>query len=55
MPMDTSTWLTTKQAPASTAEHTIMDDMPYCKAIGALNWVALATHPDITFAVATVA
>ncbi len=54
MPMDTSTWLTTEQAPASAAEHAIMHDMPYCKAIGALNWAALATHPDITFVVATV-
>ncbi len=53
--MDTSTWLTTEQAPASTAEHTIMRDVPYCEAVGALNWAALATCPDIAFAVATVA
>ncbi len=31
-----------------------MHDVPYCEAIGALNWVALATCPDIAFAVATV-
>src|SRR5216684_3482135 len=54
-PMDTSTRLTTKQAPASAAEHAIMRDVPYREAIGALNWAALATRPDIVFAVVTVA
>ena len=52
--MDTSTQLTTEEAPTSAAEHTIMCDMPYCKAIGALNWAALATHPNIAFAVVTI-
>ena len=33
----------------------MMRNIPYCKAVGALNWAALATHPDIAFAVATVA
>jgi len=33
----------------------MMHDVPYCKAVGALNWAALATCPDITFAVVTVA
>src|SRR5258708_11604868 len=55
MPMDTSTQLTTEQAPASAAEHTIMCDVPYCEAVGTLNWAALTTCPDIAFAVATVA
>ena len=32
-----------------------MHDMLYHKAVGILNWAALAMHPDITFAVATVA
>jgi reverse transcriptase-like protein len=53
-PMDTSTWLMIEQAPMSIAEHAIMHDVLYCEAIGALNWAALATHPDIMFAVATV-
>jgi reverse transcriptase-like protein len=54
-PMDTSTRLTIEQAPASIAEHTIMCDIPYCEAVGALNWAALATRPNIAFAVVTVA
>jgi hypothetical protein len=53
-PMDTSFRLTIKQAPASTAEHAVMQHMPYREAVGALNWAALATCPDIAFAVATV-
>jgi len=53
--MDTSFRLTKEQAPASTAEHAIMRHVLYRKAIGALNWAALATRPDIAFAVATVA
>jgi hypothetical protein len=32
-----------------------MHDIPYHKAVGALNWAALATCPDISFAVSTVA
>jgi reverse transcriptase-like protein len=54
-PMDTSTQLTIEQVPTSVAEHAIMCDMLYCEAIGTLNWAALATHPNIAFAVTTVA
>ena len=54
-PMDPTTRLTTDQSPASAIEHAIMRDKPYRKAVGALNWAALATHPNIAFAVGTVA
>ena len=54
-PMDISFCLTSKQASASTSEHTIMYYVAYCEAVGALNWAALATCPDIAFAVTTVA
>ena len=54
-PMDPSIRLTSEQSPATTAEHAIMRDKPYREAVGALNWAALTTRPDIAFAVATVA
>jgi hypothetical protein len=53
-PMDTFTQLTIEQAPMSIAEHTIMHDVLYCKAIGTLNWAALTIHPNIAFTVATI-
>ena len=55
MPMDTSIRLTTKLTPSSVAEHTVMHDMLYHKAIGMLNWAMLATHLDIAFTVVTMA
>jgi hypothetical protein len=36
------------------AVHAAMRDVPYREAVSALNWAALATHPNIAFAVATV-
>jgi hypothetical protein len=54
-PMDPSFRLTPDQSPATTAEHAVMRDKPYREAVGALNWAALTTRPDIAFAVATVA
>ena len=54
-PMDHQVRLSSDQAPASAAECAMMRDVPYRKAVGALNWAALATRPDIAFAVATVA
>ncbi len=54
-PFNTQVRLTLEQAPADAAEFAVMRDMPYHKAVGVLNWAALATHPDIAFAVATVA
>ena len=32
-----------------------MRNVPYCKAVGVLNWAALSTCPDIAFAISTVA
>ena len=32
-----------------------MHDIPYREAVGALNWAAVATRPDIAFAVSTMA
>ena len=54
-PMDPSIHFSSDQSPSTTAEHVIMRDKPYREAVGALNWAALATRPDIVFTVATVA
>ena len=54
-PFDTQVRLTLEQAPADAAEFAVMRNMPYREAVGALNWAALATCPDIAFAVSTVA
>ena len=54
-PFDTQVRLTLEQAPADAAEFVVMHDVPYREAVGALNWVVLATRPDIAFAVSTVA
>jgi Reverse transcriptase (RNA-dependent DNA polymerase) len=54
-PMDTQVHLRSEQAPTTPAEFAMMRDVPYREAVGALNWAALATRPDIAFAVATVA
>src|SRR6266850_5491850 len=52
--MDVQVHLSSKQAPASATECTTMHNVPYHKAIGALNWAALATCPDIAFTVVTI-
>jgi len=54
-PMDVQVKLTSEQAPASAAEFAAMRDIPYHEAVGALNWAALTTCPDISFTVSTVA
>ena len=54
-PMDHQVRLSSEQVPASAAECTMMRDVPYREAVGALNWAALATRPDIAFAVSAVA
>jgi hypothetical protein len=53
--MDHQVRLSSEQVPASTAECMMMRNVPYCEAVSALNWAALATCPDITFAVSAVA
>ena len=32
-----------------------MKKIPYCEAIGALNWVAIASQPDIAFVIGQLA
>ena len=54
IPMDPSIQLSSNQSPATTAKHAIIHNKLYCKVVSTLNWAALTTHPDITFAVATI-
>jgi hypothetical protein len=54
-PFDPTKRLTSEQAPRDTAEFALMRDIPYREAVGALNWGALATRPDISYAVSQVA
>jgi hypothetical protein len=54
-PMDTQIRLSSEQSPKSTAEFAAMHNVPYHEAVGALNWAALSTRPDIAFTVSTVA
>ena len=54
-PFNTQVQLTLEQALADVAEFTVMHNMPYHKAVDALNWVMLTTCPYIAFMVSTVA
>lgn len=52
--METSTHLTTAQAPSTTKETAMMRNVPYHEAVGSLMYASLGTRPDITYAVQTV-
>ena len=54
-PFNTQMQLTLEQALADAAEFAVMCNVPCCEAVGALNWAALATCPNITFALPMVA
>ncbi|GBE80058.1 hypothetical protein SCP_0212610 [Sparassis crispa] len=54
-PMDPHVRLFVDQCPVSTAEYATMRDKPYLEALGALQYVSIATRPDITFAVGQLA
>ena len=54
IPMDTNICLITAQSPLTTADFTLMRNVPYREAVGSLMYAALGTCPDIAFAVQTV-
>jgi hypothetical protein len=54
-PFDMQVQLTSEQVPANAAKFAVMHDVPYHEAVGVLNWAMLVTHPNIAFAVLTVA
>jgi hypothetical protein len=55
MPMDPNSQLTKDQSPKTIAEASKMKNVPYRKAIGLLNWLAVGTKLDISFAVGNLA
>ena len=52
--MEPSTKLHSGQSPSTGTEYAAMQHVPYHEAVGSLMYTSLATHPDISYAVATV-
>ena len=53
--MDPSIHFTKDQSPQTPEEIADMCNVPYCKAIGLLNYCAVTTQPDIAFPVSLLA
>ena len=53
-PMELSTKLHSGQSPLTGAKYAAMWHIPYRKAVGSLMYASLTTHPDISYAVATI-
>jgi hypothetical protein len=54
-PMDPSVKLTTSMCPTSSADMEEMRSIPYLQAVGSLMYLAVATRPDISYAVGVLA
>ena len=54
-PIDSNTRLTKENCPTSVEDKQEMKGVPYRELIGALNWVAVGTRPDIAFVVSQLA
>jgi hypothetical protein len=54
-PLDPSVKLSTSMAPKNAAEEAFMRSVPYLAAVGSLMYLAIATRPDIAFAVGVLA
>jgi hypothetical protein len=54
-PLDPHVQFSTDQCPTTIEEKAAMQVVPYREAVGALNWVAVGTRPDIAFVVGQLA
>jgi len=54
-PLDPSVRLSASMSPQSAADTKFMESVPYIQAVGALMYLAVATRPDIAFAVGVLA
>ena len=48
-PLDPGTLLSTDDCPTTEDEKAVMMNIPYRELIGALTWITVVSHPDITF------
>ena len=55
IPMDPNTHFSKDDCPSTDEEVTVMKKVPYREAIGALNWIAVGSRPDIAFVVGQLA
>jgi hypothetical protein len=55
IPIDPNTSLSKDQCPTTEEEQKTMKKVPYREAVGALNWVAVGSRPDISFVVGQLA
>jgi hypothetical protein len=54
-PINPSVRLSTSMLPQSSADSKSMHSIPYLQAVGALMYLATATHPDIAYSVGVLA
>jgi hypothetical protein len=55
IPMDPNTHFSKDDCPSTDEEVTVMKKVPYREAIGALNWIAVGSRPDIAFVIGQLA